>query len=414
MRRRLLGLFFVFMLFIAALVGRLGWIQLASGGEYSRLAKEQSMFSLPEIAIRGTIYDRNNRPITNATEGFFFIIDERKMDEKAQALISGIGAESITSRNGMGKYRAFYVTEPDRDEFDKLCRDYNLLAVKHSLRYSANQPAKHVIGGLDKEGLSGLWGIEKDYDSVLSAGTSGFTIRCDGQGYYLNGKGINIAGDGRQWGVITTLDIDIQKAAENAFEKRGQKGAAVVTHIKSGEILASVSSNGYLQQENGIYDENSEAFLNKATAGMYPIGPVFYDIATAAGFSGLETGGVSIPAEKKGILITPMELARLMRIVASEGWDIELTLIKGTIEGVKGVFYLPKQQEKPIISAEAVRIIREMIEGEAGKEKIEDEGWCTGYVTKEKSLYGITVYVEDEDTEEKYGAEIFNEIADII
>lgn len=92
MRRRLLGLFFVFMLFIAALVGRLGWIQLASGGEYSRLAKEQSMFSLPEIAVRGTIYDRNNRPITNATEGFFFIIDERKMDEKAQALISGIGA----------------------------------------------------------------------------------------------------------------------------------------------------------------------------------------------------------------------------------------------------------------------------------------------------------------------------------
>ena len=78
MRRRLLGLFFVFMLVLAVLVGRLGWIQLASGGEYSRLAKEQSMFSLPEIAVRGTIYGRNNRPITNASESFFFIMRRPK------------------------------------------------------------------------------------------------------------------------------------------------------------------------------------------------------------------------------------------------------------------------------------------------------------------------------------------------
>ena len=286
--------------------------------------------------------------------------------------------------------------------------------MKHSLRYSGSQPAKHVVGGLDKEGLSGLWGIEKDYDSVLSAGSSGFTIRCDGQGYYLNGSGINIAGDGRQWGVITTLDIDIQKAAEKAFEKTGQKGAAVVTHIKSGEILASVSSNGYLQPTNGIYDENSEVFLNKASAGMYPLGPAFYDIAETAGFSWLEAGRVGIPTEREGMLITPMQVARLMRVIASEGWDIELTVVKGTIEGVKGVFYLPRQQEKPVISAEEARIMREMIEGEAGNEKIEDQGWYTGYVTKGKSLYGITVYVEDEDTEARYGAEIFSEIADII
>ncbi|GAB1477011.1 hypothetical protein MASR2M70_18470 [Bacillota bacterium] len=412
MRRRLLGLFFVFILLIIALAGRLWWVQIASGGEYARMAKEQSLLSLPEIPVRGTIYDRNNRPLTNSAESYYFIIDERKMDEEAERQIKKIGAQSVGKPKG--KYRVFNVIEPDKAEFEKLSRRYDLIAVKHSLRYSYNQPAKHVIGGLDEEGRGGLWGLEKDYDKILSSGGMAFTIRCDGQGYLLRGDGIRVKGDGRSWGIITTLDLDIQQTAEKAFEISGKKGAVIVTDIKSGEILASVSSNGQASPEKSIYDENSGSQMNKAMEGMYPPGPLFYDIAAAAGLMDQTVGLFNASFDRKEGLITPMEVARLMRIAASDGWDVELTLVKGTIEGIRGVFYQPRQPEKPVISAEAAAIMKAMIDNQAENESADRGGWYAGYIAKGEALLGITIFVEDEEGEAGWGKRIFSGIADKI
>ncbi|MCR4923223.1 MAG: penicillin-binding protein 2 [Lachnospiraceae bacterium] len=79
--------------------------------------------------------------------------------------------------------------------------------------------------------------------------------------------------------VITTLDLDMQKAAYEALGS--YRGAIVATDIKSGEILCMVSKPDF--DPNYIADNweainsdpNSSVLLNRATQGLYPPGSTF-------------------------------------------------------------------------------------------------------------------------------------------
>lgn len=79
--------------------------------------------------------------------------------------------------------------------------------------------------------------------------------------------------------VVTTLDVDIQKAASEAMGI--YKGAIVVTNIKTGEILALISKPDFdPNQIDAIWDvvnEDSEnsVLLNRVTQGLYPPGSTF-------------------------------------------------------------------------------------------------------------------------------------------
>ena len=79
--------------------------------------------------------------------------------------------------------------------------------------------------------------------------------------------------------VVTTLDVDIQKAASEAMGV--YKGAIVVTNVRTGEILALVSKPDFdPNQINAIWDEVNEdsensVLLNRATQGLYPPGSTF-------------------------------------------------------------------------------------------------------------------------------------------
>ncbi|MFT3984105.1 MAG: penicillin-binding transpeptidase domain-containing protein [Lachnospiraceae bacterium] len=79
--------------------------------------------------------------------------------------------------------------------------------------------------------------------------------------------------------VVTTLDVDIQKAADDAMGV--YKGAIVVMNVKTGEILALVSKPDFdPNQINSIWEEVNEdsqnsVLLNRATQGLYPPGSTF-------------------------------------------------------------------------------------------------------------------------------------------
>lgn len=79
--------------------------------------------------------------------------------------------------------------------------------------------------------------------------------------------------------IITTLDVDLQKAAYTAIG--GYNGAVVVSNPKTGEIYAMVSKPDYDPNdidaiwEELINDNSSSVLLNRATQGLYPPGSTF-------------------------------------------------------------------------------------------------------------------------------------------
>lgn len=460
MKGRLFCLFLVCVVLLFSLVVRLAMIQMANGAKYRQLAEKQSYAELTGICNRGTIYDRNNRPLINAEDSYIFMIDSRRMDKAAEDLLNRLNARRQNNSNN--KYCLYSIFGIDRAGFKSLCRDYGALAVKVRQRYGENQYAIHLIGHIASSDKPEATGIEKDFDEVLSYGRSSFSVRNDGQGYFIPGGGIRIEGDRREWGVITTIDYDLQKLAEEALRNSGQGGALIITDIYSGEILASVSAtccDPYPTDE--YYDNTEEILKNKAIGCAYPAGMVFSLLSAAAiqeneilkdpetetiiktahalGFSeeavetlsGQTAGnlseyekkmmeGLSKPADwQEELLITPMQVARMTRMIAEEGRDCGLRAIKGTVEGIKGALMLPKAKERQVISTETARMIGKKMEevfvdkqhDESEKEGSYAGGWFTGYIPAEEPRFGITVYLEGAQSASVTASTVYHRIA---
>lgn len=112
--------------------------------------------------------------------------------------------------------------------------------------------------------------------------------------------------------VVLTIDANLQKVAEDALAKNlekmrngsfgevcdAERGAVVVTNVKTGEILAMVSLPDYEPQLflNGISDEkwseyqSNNALYNVAAQGSYAPGSIFKMITAIAG---LESGAIT-------------------------------------------------------------------------------------------------------------------------
>lgn len=79
--------------------------------------------------------------------------------------------------------------------------------------------------------------------------------------------------------VYTTLDVELQKAAERALGV--YKGAIIVTEPSTGKILAMVSKPDFNPNEIGeiweeiVTDDSSTVLLNRTTQGLYPPGSTF-------------------------------------------------------------------------------------------------------------------------------------------
>lgn len=101
--------------------------------------------------------------------------------------------------------------------------------------------------------------------------------------------------------VVTTIDINLQKAAYNALGDR--PGAIVVLDPTNGAVLAMVSNPSYDPNEfilgitpdqlKALNDPNAKPLFNRATQGLYPIGSTFKVITTSAAMLYLGMGANS-------------------------------------------------------------------------------------------------------------------------
>ena len=329
-KKRIITTFSFIVVMFVILAGRICYLTVVKGDEYKKMAIEQQTRDRLITPKRGTIYDRNNKPLAVSASVETVSIspvtvrNSDKKDETASALSEILEIELDTVKAKIEKNSSYEIIKKkvEKEQADKI-REKRLSGVyldEDTKRYYPNGNfASHVIGftGVDNQGL---WGIEMIYDSVLR-GKSGRIVTAksaDGnempykyERYYNPEDGTNI---------VLTIDQTIQHFLEKHLEtavidnKINNGAAGIIMDIKTGEILAMATKPDF--DLNSPFSLNSEVkkaeiasvtdkeqrlkkesdalslmWRNKAVVDSYEPGSTFKIIMSAIG---LETGKLSL------------------------------------------------------------------------------------------------------------------------
>lgn len=157
-------------------------------------------------------------------------------------------------------------------------------------------PGTHLTT-FSQKGKIGKIGLEESFNQELQGTSGGEIWLVDPQGFLY--QPIEKKNPIKGKPLITSIDIDIQEAAEGALE--GKCGAIVAIEIKTGEILAMASSPTYDQNEltpyipTSVFNKINErkAWINRATQGFYPPASPFKIITAICGLK----NGIMSPDE---------------------------------------------------------------------------------------------------------------------
>lgn len=249
----------------------------AAVSDYSEVQKTQSSLRLTVCRLRGTIYDRNMVPLTNSQRKIIAAVSPTPRAVTAiSSVLDGKELESVLERLKSGKPTLCEVPEliecdgiACTEIYDRTCKDI---------------PAVHIIGYLNGD-FHGETGLEGAYDDLLYSDESAEFV------YTKNGKGDILAGLPPEVvnntsvtanGVVSTLDINIQNAAERASEKI-ERGAVIVAESSSNKIRAMVSRPDFDPQNVAAFlDDSTSPLLNRCLCA-YNVGSAFKPCIAAAG-----------------------------------------------------------------------------------------------------------------------------------
>jgi stage V sporulation protein D (sporulation-specific penicillin-binding protein) len=346
-KKRLLVLLVIFSIMVAALIVRVGWIQIFQGNWYQKEAYQQQTRGRDISPKRGIIYDRNGKPLALSASVERVIINpqevrDSELDDEiiAKELSSILELDEETVLKKVKKKSSYEVIKRkiEKEVGDKvrdLCKKYDIAGVyvdEDTKRYYPNRSlASHILGftGEDNQGLDG---IEAIMDEYLKGVPGKILSETDARGRGLpisEEKHIGVQ-DGAN--VVLTIDETIQYFAQKAIEKaiddnKVLNGAtAIVMDPRNGDILALVSKPDFdpnspfgappdvdeNQWKSMSSDEKKKVFSliwrDKAVVDTYEPGSTFKAITSAAG---LEEG-----------LVTPETPANDFPVIV-QGWAIK-------------------------------------------------------------------------------------------
>ena len=303
-KNRMYFIIFLFLVIYGILIYRLVQIQYINSNFYKDKVKSQSSSTINLNSGRGTIFDRNNKKITDTKSEDIIVIQKEKInvDDGYMKLI-----QEVTGLDNTAIYKKIQET-PDSPivEFkisklnkylkNKLDKE-NIIVNKKIYRYSENDLLAHTIGYINKDN-EGVSGIEKsknsllkdknlDYVEVFKAGSSGNAGQNKKLGV-LNGSLKVKEKDKDNRHLKLTIDYDIQKKLEKIVDKEQNPSAVVISDVKNGEILAMTSRPNFDRDNIAKYLKKSNGELeNRSIKYMYAPGSVFKIIVL---YAALEDG----------------------------------------------------------------------------------------------------------------------------
>ena len=336
MQKKLVMLFVAIVLAFVFLVGRITYINAASGDKYTKVVLDQQQYDSRTIPFkRGDIVDRNGTKMATSERVYNVILDVKVMmsdkdyiEPTIEVLKDCFGIEEDKVRELMDKSPSsrYNILQKGVDyakakEFEKIDKDDKKypdvkgiwLEEDYIRTYPYSTLASDVIG-FTVDGNVGSNGIEASYNSILN-GT-------DGREYgYLDDSSsfertVKEADNGST--VVSTIDLQVQNIVEKHILEfndehknettpgEGSKNTAVIVmNPQNGEILAEASypnydlnnprdmSKYYSEEELAAMPDDekieklNELWNNFCISDTYEPGSTFKPFTIAAG---LETG----------------------------------------------------------------------------------------------------------------------------
>jgi cell division protein FtsI (penicillin-binding protein 3) len=288
---RLLIVAGIALFWMAAIFGRVAYLQLFCHSEYLSRAAKQQRKKIDIAPKRGVIYDRNMRPLAMSipVQSAFAIPSEVKDVEMAARLLSGVlGISAEEIRQELESENTFVWIKrklsPDKVEAIQSLNLKGIYLQEENQRYyPKREMAAHVLGFVNVD-EKGLGGIEEKYDDLIRSKAEKVVVMTDGrQRWYDGGEAQRDHGAN----VVLTLDERIQYIAERelaaAIEKtHAPAGSVIVQDPNSGAILALANWPKF--NPNAATNSPDEARMNRAISAIYEPGSTFKLITLAAAF----------------------------------------------------------------------------------------------------------------------------------
>lgn len=274
MRKRIVILMLVFSVTATALY--LNLYGISSGRKYAEAGSPRGSMTLSAGNIHGSIYDCSMRPLNGGAQVYRAVV---RPSAAAWEALTGHVLYPENWRELFGTDRAF-VCETDTPKLS--CPDITMFTL--GSRDSSSELAMHIVGYTGADG-HGICGLEAAYDDFLRANPAknSVTFSVDASGGVLAGISKDITRTkSNPFGVVTTIDTDIQQICENALRASGFSGAAVVLEVKSSDIRAAASNPSYsLDTLADALDDENSPLLNRAFL-PYSVGSIFKLVVAAA------------------------------------------------------------------------------------------------------------------------------------
>ncbi len=289
--KRLLIVAGLALLWMAAVFGRLGYLQLFLHREYVARAQRQQQRTIEITPKRGAIYDRNMHPLAMSVpvDSAFAVPSEIADEQLAARLLSGVlGIPRDVLESRLESSHSFVwiarKLPPDKKEAVEALNLKGIYFQKENQRiYPKRDLASHVLGFVDLD-EKGLGGIEYELDSQIRGKSEKIIVMADArQRWFDGGEAQRESGAN----VVLTLDEKIQYIAERELavsiaKTHALAGTVMVMNPNTGEILGLANWPKF--NPNAPNDVPAEARMNRAVTALYEPGSTFKLIMLAAAF----------------------------------------------------------------------------------------------------------------------------------
>src|SRR5258705_1496331 len=289
---RLLIVAGVALLWMTAVFGRLGYLQLVRHSTYVARAQRQQQRTIEITPKRGAIYDRNMHPVAMSVPvQSAFAVPSESGDNKGMVarLISnvlGVRRGVLEARMGSGGSFVWLLRKPPPDKAEAV-RALNLkgvyLQTENQRYYPKRELAAHVVGFVDLD-EKGLVGIEYVLNSTIRGKSEKIVVMADARQRWFDG-GASQKDQGAN--VVLTIDEKVQYVAERELAAAIAKthalaGTVIVQNPNDGSILALANWPKF--NPNSPNEVKTESRMNRAVSAIYEPGSTFKLITLAAAF----------------------------------------------------------------------------------------------------------------------------------
>jgi penicillin-binding protein 2 len=311
----------VVMGFFGLLVGGFWFFQIAQGEKFKEMAENNHQRTLPLRAPRGVIFDRHGRVIVENRNAFNISIMREQSKDLNRTIeiladVTGVPVQQIADvvarHRGQPSYRPIVVLQ--NASLDQVAA-VAARRLEHELpdiliqevptrQYPPDAMAAHLIGyvgeaseaqvaqsGYSLGTIVGQTGVEKNYNEVLMGQDGARRVVVNSMGREISELGEETPTEGHA--LRLTIDYDMQKALEEAFQFHNYWGAAAFIDPNNGDVLAMTSLPAYDPNQfavgidsatwTGLNKDPLRPLNNRLIQGTYPPGSTFKVLMAVVG-----------------------------------------------------------------------------------------------------------------------------------